>query len=146
MKIPWLSRLLAALLPTVLLLAACESSAPDSCTTVFLTVTTTVVDTLGTPVPDATLTSTLVRTGEQLAPTSLALLTAGTYIVVDDGSRKKLRASGDNVAVTVQRGTGPVTSATFRIDVPGGCHVHKLSGPDSLIVSLLAPPGSPRSG
>lgn len=119
---------------TIAMLAACDTGALTFCTDIFVAVTVTVVDTLEAPVSDAKVISTLVRTGEVLTPTSLALLTGGTYIIVDDGSRDRLRASGDTVAVTAQRGTGPIVAATYLIDVPGGCHVNKVSGPDTLIV------------
>ena len=134
MRIHRYLRVSTGLATTIAVLAACDTTAPTACTSVLLAVTVTVVDTLGAPVSDATVTSTLVRTGEALVPTSLALLTGGTYIIVDDGSRVKLRASGDTVAVTAQRGASPSIAATYFIDVPGGCHVHKVSGPDTLSV------------
>ncbi len=134
MRIQRYLQLRTGLALTIAVLAACDTSAPIACTSVLLTVTVTVVDTLGIPVSDATVTSTLMRTGEILVPASLALLTGGTYIVVDDGSRARLRASGDTVAVTARRGTGAIIAAPYFIDVPGGCHVHKVSGPDTLTV------------
>ncbi|MEO8635747.1 MAG: hypothetical protein ABI587_10770 [Gemmatimonadales bacterium] len=124
-------RIAGTLLLPIALLAGCDGIA-TVCTSEFAVVTVTVVDTLGAPVTDATVTSTLLRTGAILSPTSLALLTAGTYIIVDDGAREPLRNAGDSVGVTARRGTGPSLPATYVIDVPGGCHVHKLSGPDTL--------------
>jgi hypothetical protein len=115
-------------------LAACDTTDSIVCTTEFAAVTVTVVDASGAPVLDATVTSTLVRTGETLEPIWLGLPTPGTYVIVDDGSRDKLRTSGDTVAVTAQRNAGPSTAATYFIDVPGGCHVHKVTGPDTLSV------------
>jgi len=134
MRIQRYQRVRTGLAMTVAVLAACDTTAPTACTAVFLEVTVTVVDSLGAPVSDATVTSTLVRTGETLVPTWLALLTDGSYVIVDDGSRGKLRASGDTVAVTARRDAGPSVAATYFIDVPGGCHVHKVSGPDTLSV------------
>ena len=116
------------------LLGGCDTAAPIACSTVFQAVTVAVVDSTAAPVPDATVIATLMRTGERLSPTSLALLTSGTYILVDDGSREKLRTAGDSVGVTARRGTGPTTAAMYFIDVPGGCDVRKVSGPDTLMV------------
>jgi hypothetical protein len=54
----------------------------------------------------------------------------GRYVVYDDSFRDRIRASGDSVRIdgygTMQFSTG------FRIDVPGGCHVRKLAGPDTV--------------
>jgi hypothetical protein len=121
-----------SLLLAAAVLSGCDSAVPTACTEVFVVVTVAVVDTLGAPVGDATVISTLARTGDTLYPTTLALLTGGTYVVVDDGSRGKLREAGDTVAVRAQRGTGSNRTATYVFDVPGGCHVRKLSGPDTL--------------
>jgi hypothetical protein len=115
-------------------LAGCDSGAPVVCTDVFAISTVAVVDSRGAPVVGAAVTATLVRTGETLSPTWLGLLTPGTYVIVDDGSRAKLRAIGDTLAITVQRDAGPELAATYVFDVPGGCHVHKVSGPDTLAV------------
>ena len=59
----------AGLALSIALLAACDST-PPACSSVFLAVTVTVVDTLGSPVTHASVTSTLARTGETLAATS----------------------------------------------------------------------------
>jgi len=127
-------RVRSGLAITIAVLAACDTTAPTACTAVFVAMTVTVVDTRGAPVSDATVTSTLVRTGEILLPTWLGLPTGDAYIIVDDGSRDRLRASGDTVAVTAQRDADPSIAAMYFIDVPGGCHVHKVTGPDTLTV------------
>lgn len=115
-------------------LPACDDGQGVVCTAEFRSITVTVVDTLGSPVGDATVTATNLRTGTLLGPTSLALLTPGTYVIVDDGSRDKLREAGDSVRVTAGRDASPVTTATYFISVPAGCHVEKVSGPDTLAV------------
>lgn len=111
---------------------SCESGIPTVCTMEFRAETITLLDMSGAPVPDAAVVSTLLRTGEVLSPTSLALHAEGTYIIVDDGSREKLRSTGDSVRVVAQRGSALPVTATYLIDVPGGCHIHKVSGPDTL--------------
>jgi hypothetical protein len=114
-------------------LEACTED-PVVCTAEFRTITVTVIDTAGSPSPNVTLTSVLKRTGETLGPTSLILTPPGIYILVDDGAREKIRNAGDSVRVTAVNGTGPTTAAMYFIDVPGGCHVNKVAGPDTLIV------------
>ena len=118
------------------LLAGCDATASAYCTDQFVNVTITVVDSTGAEVNDAVITSTLVRTGEVLTPAAtLELFVPGTYVIVDDLARPKLLAGGDTVRVVALRGTAAAgTTATYLIDVPGGCHVNKLSGPDTLTV------------
>ncbi len=115
-------------------LGSCDATRDSFCTEQFVTVTTIVVDGAGVPVVDAVVTSTLVRTGEILLPTTLALFTPGTYVIMDDGARSKLLPAGDSVRVDARRAGGPSATADYLIDVPGGCHVNKLLGPDTLIV------------
>lgn len=126
--------------PTGLILLAigslegCDATRDSFCTQQFVTVTAVVVDGTGVPVVDAVVTSTLVRTGEILPPTTLALFTPGTYVVVDDGALSKLLTAGDSVRVDARRAGGPSTTVDYLFDVPGGCHVNRLSGPDTLTV------------
>ena len=107
---------IVSLLFSATMLAGCDSGVLTGCSSVFLARTVTVVD----------------PSGAILSPTSLALYTAGTYIVIDDGSRKLFRAAGDTVIVTAVRGTGPGLTVAYVVDVPGGCHVNIVSGPDTL--------------
>ena len=123
---------IVSLLFSATMLAGCDSGVLTGCSSVFLARTVTVVDSSGAPVNDASVIATLARTGAILSPTSLALYTAGTYIVIDDGSRKLFRAAGDTVIVTAVRGTGPGLTVAYVVDVPGGCHVNIVSGPDTL--------------
>jgi hypothetical protein len=115
-------------------LGGCDAPGDSFCTEQFVTVTAVVVDATGAPVVDAVVTSTLVRTGEILPPTTLALFTPGTYVIVDDGARSKLLPAGDSVRVDARRTGGPSTTADYLFDVPGGCHVNMLAGPDTLTV------------
>ncbi len=112
--------------------SAGKKQASPACSSNLFVSTVTVIDTAGAPVPDATLTAVLARTGDTLSPTSLALHVSGTYIVVDDGSRGRIDPSGDTLLVRLERsGSAGLTQAYF-YDVPGGCHVNRVSGPDTL--------------
>ncbi len=126
-------RLLRSIMPLALAwLGACETGIPTVCTAEFRAAFVTVLDGTGAPVPDALVVSVLVRTGEILSPTILALSPMGTYVILDDGARDKLRRTGDTVQVTAERPSGATTAAVYVFDVPGGCHIHKVSGPDTL--------------
>ncbi|MEO8029733.1 MAG: hypothetical protein ABI765_02725, partial [Gemmatimonadota bacterium] len=94
---------------------------------------TTVIDTTGAPVQAATVSTVLIRTGETLPITSLLDPVAGMYPILDDGSIPHLHASGDSIRVTAVDGAASVASV-YHFDVPGGCHISKVSGPDTLVV------------
>ena len=88
----------------------------------------------GVPVSDAVITSTLVRTGEVLPASTLAITSPGVYVILDDSAKPRLRAGGDSVRVVARRGTGASISADYLFDVPGGGHVHTVRGPETLVL------------
>jgi hypothetical protein len=102
-----------------------------ACTAMFASIPVTVVDAAGQPVENATVTAVLVRTGETLVPTSLMLFAAGTYPLVDDGSSGLIRRTGDAVQAHIANGAQSRT-VDYIFSVPGGCHVSKVSGPDTV--------------
>jgi hypothetical protein len=129
------SKYLGLMLPALALaLGGCGGTVPGTqvCTAIFASATVSLVDSANAPVADATVTATLVRTGEVLAPTAALPLVAGTYDLFDDGSRSKLRVSGDSIRVLVQRQTRSKAVMYF-YDVPGGCHINKVSGPSIIV-------------
>jgi hypothetical protein len=103
------------------------------CDTRFLAVPITVVDTLGSPVAQAGVTSVLVRTGETVFSSPVGSSVGGTYVILTDQALPRIRPAGDVVDVTV---TVPPAQRTARyvFDAPGGCHVNKVTGPDTLTV------------
>lgn len=123
-------RVLAAM---VAALPACSSDSigGGACTELFAMVPVTVVEGAGEPVEDATVSAVLVRTGQVLQPTGLALLVPGTYPLVDDGSTSVIRRSGDAVRATITTGATSLT-ADYVFAVADGCHVNKVSGPDTV--------------
>jgi hypothetical protein len=112
---------------------ACSEGAMGggACTAMFASIPVSVIDGAGLPVEGATVTAVLVRTGQTLVPTSLMLTVPGTYPLVDDGSVGVLRQSGDPVQAHISRG-GQSLSVDYVFAVPDGCHVSKLSGPDTV--------------
>jgi hypothetical protein len=101
------------------------------CTASFATVPVTVVDGQGQPVAEASVTARLVRTGQTLVPTTLMLTVPGTYTLVDDGSTHLIRHSGDAVQARISKGAQSVT-ADYVFAVVDGCHISKVSGPDTV--------------
>ena len=127
-----LSRALRASLAIALgVLASCDD-ALVACTTEFRAVFIAVVDSTNAPVPDAVVTSILSRSGDTLS-VAAGVAPTGLYPILDDAARGKLTRSGEAVAVTAQRGP-TMASATYVFDVPGGCHINKVSGPDTLTI------------
>ena len=114
-------------------LGACAGDALNggACTAMFASIPVTVIDGAAQPVEAATVTATLVRTGQTLPPTALILTTPGTYPLVDDGSTSLIRRSGDAVQAHISRGAQSLT-VDYVFAVPGGCHVSKVSGPDTV--------------
>ena len=127
-------RVMKAGVAAMLLAAAgcADDSMPGGiCTASFATITVTVGDGQSQPVTGASVTATLVRTGETLVPTTLMLTVPGTYALVDDGSTHLIRRSGDAVQARLEKGALSVT-ADYVFAVADGCHVNKVSGPDSV--------------
>lgn len=121
------------LLPLLaLLLAGCEPEGlAQACTMEFRIATLVVSEGAGAPVGDATVQTRRLSTGEILTPTTLAQFAAGTYPILDDGATDRLNPAGDSLGVTVARAADTLR-LTYVFDVPGGCHIRKLSGPDSV--------------
>jgi hypothetical protein len=122
-----------ATLSAVAGLQACSDGAMGggACTAVFASIPVTLIDGAGQPVEHATVTAVLVRTGQTLTPTGLLLNIPGTYTLVDDGSTGVIRQSGDPVQAHVTKGTQSQT-VDYVFSVPDGCHVSKVSGPDTV--------------
>lgn len=123
---------LPTILASLVLLAGCnEAGTGTVCTASFAIATVTAVDSNGAAIPDATITTTLLRTGETITPTTVMDFVTGVYPILDDGAIPKLHATGDSVRVHATRG-GASAEATYHFDVPGGCHIERTSGPDTL--------------
>jgi hypothetical protein len=114
--------------------SACKSEeAAGICTASFAFVPVTVRDSSDNPVTGLSIVDTVIRTQHNfVVPQSLGL-PAGTYVILDDSFRSQIRLSGESVQVSGFNGATGFT-ATFTFDAPGGCHVRKVSGPDSVIV------------
>ena len=129
-------RPLLALLPVVAALAACNSDATGRlkvCTTLFAMIPVVVIDAQGAPLAGITITDSVLRTHERFAiPQSFNGWSPGTFHIFDDSFSGRIRASGDAVRVTGSNGI-LAFSADFVFGVPDGCHVARLSGPDTVV-------------
>jgi hypothetical protein len=103
---------------------------PLVCTESFAMIPLTVLTPAGAPVSGLVISATTVRTGQTFAiPQQSGFGEPGRYVVFDDSFRDRIRMSGDSVLVS---GAGALQfSARFIFDVPGGCHVRKVAGPDT---------------
>lgn len=118
----------------IALLAACDdSSGAVVCTEEFHVLPVHVHDTLGGPVAGATVYDSFPRTGQVFVPGPLPSLPAGTYDAIDDGALPMIRSSGDTVFVFGSKGQSKF-GLLWVVDVPGGCHVHKRFGADSILL------------
>jgi hypothetical protein len=131
-----LRRTLLALLPLVAALAACNSDSTGGlkgCTTLFAMIPVVVVDAQGAPLASIAITDSVLRTHERfVVPQSFNGWPAGTFHVFDDSFSDRIRGSGDAVRVTGTNGT-LAFAADFVFGVPDGCHVARISGPDTVV-------------
>jgi hypothetical protein len=111
-----------------------DQGAPGVCTALFAMVPLTVQEPGGAPVSGLTISATVLRTGERFTVPQVGIGGPGTYVVFDDNFRDRIRASGDSVRVTGSDSALRFTQ-DFLFDVPGGCHVRKVAGPDTVIAT-----------
>jgi len=119
------------------LLWACSTDQQTVCTASFAYITVYAHDGAGHPVPPVfTITDTIRRTGQSFTMSQdfNEVSPIGTYVIFDDNQQTRIRSSGDSVRVSGS-GTAGRFSADYVFGVPDGCHVSKLSGPDSVLVS-----------
>lgn len=135
-----LRRSLFAFLPVAGALAACNADFGGKvCTTMFAMIPVVVVNAQGTPLTGVSITDSVLRTHERFAvPQSFNGWAPGTFHVFDDGLMSKVRESGDMVRVTGTSGE-LYFAADFVFGAPGGCHVAKLSGPDTVVARGVFP-------
>ncbi|MFL5505419.1 MAG: hypothetical protein ACJ8AU_00935 [Gemmatimonadales bacterium] len=123
------------LLLPLLLGVACDDDDRAACTEEFRTATVFVMDTSNQPVTDAMVQTFHVRTGELVPITSIIDLIAGAYVILDDNATRLIPSGVEQFRVTASRGGGASVEALYEFSAPQGCHIEKVSGPDTLVVS-----------
>lgn len=127
---------LAAAAACIAMVVSSACSSPDSglvCTASFAYLTAIAVDSTGAPVAGLLVSDSVLRTGKRFDIGQLnGMGTAGTMVIWDDNHLTSVRQSGDSVRVTGSTTTRGF-DATFEFG-SDGCHVRKLSGPDTVVV------------
>lgn len=117
---------------TMLGLIGCDTQGVV-CTDEFRSAILVVRDSTGQLLSGATITTQLLRTGEILPlPLTGPPSYPGIYVILTDGVKDRLQPGGDSIGVTVSPLLGSDTLVRFVFDVPGGCHIRKVAGPDTL--------------
>ncbi len=100
---------------------------------IFAMIPVVVVDAQGAPLANVAITDSVLRTHERFAiPQSFNGWTPGAFQVFDDSFSGRIREGGDAVRVTGTNGT-LTFAADFVFGMPDGCHVAKVSGPDTVV-------------
>lgn len=121
-----------------MLLAAARCGSPTrGCTEALRAYFVTALDSLDLPVPGASVSHVLPRTFTPITvPQDSGAVAQGRYAVLSDLVVVQLdttvfRSTGELVRMTGF--AGPTSfQADFVFDVPDGCHIHKLTGPDTV--------------
>lgn len=120
--------------PLLVLLACGGNDEPVACTEEFRVATVYVEDASAAAVSDASVKTYLVRTGELVPVTSIMDLVPGHYVILDDNATRLIRSDPEPFRVTAERGGGTPVEALYTFRAPQGCHIEKVSGPDTLMV------------
>ncbi len=116
---------------TLCFLASCNDG--DLCTTDFAMVQVTAVTAAGDPVAGLAIRDSLTRTGHAFDIMQMSGTRLGDYQVFTDGHRRELPREVETVRVTGTDGArGFTADFVFRA---GECHIAKLSGPDTVVVT-----------
>jgi len=123
----------AGLLFLLVTLSSCSwTDGGNVCTDLFAFLTVVPVDANSLLVAGPfTVTDTVSRSGESLSIAQQGF-PAGSATIFSDSYRSSVRETGDSIRVTGVS-AGKAFHATFLIGTDG-CHIRKLSGPDTVVV------------
>ncbi len=114
--------------------SACDSaSSPPVCTAEYRELLIKVYDLAGNPVTGVSLHDSIPRTGQALTPNQVGFLPTGTYVGFEDLFKNQIRQAGDTVLLFGDKGQSQF-GVLWIVDAPGGCHVHKAFGADSILL------------
>ena len=109
------------------------------CSDQLVALTAAVVNDTGQPLTGLSVTDTVLRTGAVLEvtadspPSNLPAVGLPATMIFSDEFREAIHATGDEVVVVVSA-EGHSGSGRYQFG-SDGCHVQKLAGPDTLVVS-----------
>ena len=119
---------------TAVMVIGCGTE-PTLCTSELRAITIVVRTADGSPVPGLTILDTVLRTGEGFeVPQGGGGAPQQLHRIFDDSFLPRIRPTGDSVRVTGVEGATPRFAADFAFDAPGGCHVRKVAGPDTVTI------------
>lgn len=126
-------RHVAPLAAAVGLVAACNDAASVAgCPESLAFVSVRVLDTIGAPATAVAASHYVPRTGRTITvPQDASLAAQGRYVVLTDFQRGEILPAGDTVRMSGIQGTTAFVT-DFLLDVPDGCHVRKVAGPDTV--------------
>jgi hypothetical protein len=116
------------------MVASCGSDGGgQACTDLFAFITATAINGSGQPVSNLAIRDSVIRTATGFDISQEGTLnSAGTIVVFSDSYLANVRESGEPVLVSgTGAGLGFAAGYQFGTD---GCHVRKISGPDTVVV------------
>ncbi len=116
-------------------LAGCSStpSGPYLCTDIYAYITAIAVDSTGQPVSGLAIRDSVPRTGTAWDETQEPVLTPGSVVIFSDGDQQRVSRTRTEPVMVLGHGTAGSFSASYVFDATG-CHVGRVSGPDTVAV------------
>jgi hypothetical protein len=117
------------------LLAGCSSSPtrPRVCTAIYAYLTATPIDAQGAPVYGLAVRDSVPRTGTAFDEPQLTLFDTSRVVIFSDGDQGKVSTTHTEPVIVSGSGTAGTFTADYVFDATG-CHVEKVSGPDTVVV------------
>lgn len=129
----------AVALTTVFGVSGCDADDGTQlivCTEEFRILSVTVVDGTGAPVDSLDLSVVRTRDGFTFDIGQDLAFDAGQYVIFDDGFKDEVTPAGEAIQVTATKDGVSVTGSYVIATDPLGCHIEKVSGPDTLVWSV----------
>ncbi len=120
---------------SVVLGAGCASPTGPGrvCTALYAYLTAVVVDTAGHPVTGLAIHDSVPRTGLAWDEAQEPFPGSGAAVIFADADQQKVSRTRTEPVMVSGHGTGGSFSASYVFDATG-CHVGKVSGPDTVVV------------
>lgn len=106
------------------------------CTEEFRSLSVTVIDGTGAPVEDLDISVVRTRDGFTFDIGQDLAFNPGEYVIFDDGFKDEVTPAGEAIQVTATKDGVSVTGSYVIATDALGCHIEKVSGPDTLVWSV----------
>lgn len=142
MKTPWIELLICLTISLSTFAGCTKDDGPTDqciCTLNFASYVVTIVDGSGAGVDSLQTVSILKRTGKpySFAPpwSGGSPDSHGRYVVLTDEAAKDLSSLPDTIVFKAMRGSSVIVEQNYLFNTDDcHCHIHKIAGPDTLIV------------